>query len=82
MICEYPLREMLEFHKSRKAEGTILVTKVEDPSKYGVVVGDADGKINAFVEKPKVCGLHEFSCYLLRIIEREYQIVARHQSSL
>lgn len=53
VICEYPLRDMLEFHRSRKAEGTLLVTKVEDPSKYGVVVADGDGKINAFVEKPK-----------------------------
>eukprot|EP00210_Caulerpa_lentillifera_P005816 g5562.t1 len=53
VICDYPLRELLEFHKSRQAEGTILVTKVDDPSKYGVVVSDRDGKIDAFVEKPK-----------------------------
>ncbi|GAB4814853.1 hypothetical protein N2152v2_001899 [Parachlorella kessleri] len=53
VICEYPLREMMEFHKSRGAEGTILVTKVEDPSKYGVVVSDESGKIERFVEKPK-----------------------------
>lgn len=28
VICEYPLKEMLEFHKARSAEGTLLVTKV------------------------------------------------------
>jgi mannose-1-phosphate guanylyltransferase len=28
VICEYPLTEMLEFHKANKAEGTLLVTKV------------------------------------------------------
>ena len=31
-----------------------MVTRVEDPSRYGVVVMDAEGKIDAFVEKPKV----------------------------
>ena len=29
---------MVEFHKSHGGEGTIVVTKVEEPSKYGVVV--------------------------------------------
>eukprot|EP00889_Picochlorum_renovo_P005610 jgi/Picre1/32640/NNA_007986.t1 len=42
------------FHKKSKAEATILVTKVEDPSKYGVVVYDKEsGLIDRFVEKPK-----------------------------
>lgn len=73
VICEYPLREMLEFHKSRKAEGTILVTKVEDPSKYGVVVADADGKINAFVEKPKV-GEYILECKAKRVSNRSSKL--------
>lgn len=53
VICEYPLKEMLDFHNARDAEATILVTKVEDPSKYGVVVMDEYGQIERFVEKPK-----------------------------
>ena len=53
VICEYPLADMMAFHKSTGAEATILVTKVEDPSKYGVVVMDEGGKIDRFVEKPK-----------------------------
>lgn len=53
VICEYPLKDMLDFHKARKAEATILVTKVEDPSKYGVVVMDEYGQVQRFVEKPK-----------------------------
>lgn len=28
MVCDYPLKEMLEFHRARDAEATILVTKV------------------------------------------------------
>jgi NDP-sugar pyrophosphorylase family protein len=28
VVCDYPLKEMLEFHRARDAEATILVTKV------------------------------------------------------
>jgi len=45
VICEYPLAAMLEFHKQHGKEGTIMVTQVEDPSKYGVVVSNQDGMI-------------------------------------
>ncbi|KAG9508655.1 Mannose-1-phosphate guanyltransferase beta, partial [Fragariocoptes setiger] len=53
IICDYPFQEMIDFHKSHGAEGTIVVTRVEEPSKYGVVVfDDTSGKIARFVEKP------------------------------
>jgi mannose-1-phosphate guanylyltransferase len=45
---------LVDFHKSHGGEGTIVVTKVEDPSKYGVVVNHQDStKIERFVEKPQ-----------------------------
>ena len=45
---------MVEFHKQHGREGTIVVTKVDEPSKYGVVVYDQNtGKIDKFVEKPQ-----------------------------
>ena len=45
---------MMAFHKKHGREGTIAVTKVEEPSKYGVVVyNEQDGKIERFVEKPQ-----------------------------
>jgi mannose-1-phosphate guanylyltransferase len=47
------LQKMVAYHKAHGKEGTMLVTKVTHPSKYGVVVSDATGKISAFVEKPK-----------------------------
>ncbi|CAF1702288.1 hypothetical protein HID58_052855 [Brassica napus] len=57
VICEYPLLEMIEFHKNHAAEASIMVTKVDDPSKYGVVVMEEEGKeesrVESFVEKPK-----------------------------
>lgn len=30
VVCDYPLKEMLEFHRARDAEATILVTKVRN----------------------------------------------------
>lgn len=53
VICTFPLKEMLAFHKAHGKEGTIMVTPVEDPSKYGVVLYEKDGKIQKFIEKPK-----------------------------
>jgi len=54
VTSEYPFKELLAFHKNHGKEGTIFVTKVEDPSKYGVVVAKKNGEIERFVEKPKV----------------------------
>ncbi|CAH8330877.1 unnamed protein product [Eruca vesicaria subsp. sativa] len=57
VICEYPLLEMIEFHKNHGAEASIMVTKVDDPSKYGVVVMEEEAteeaRVESFVEKPK-----------------------------
>jgi mannose-1-phosphate guanylyltransferase len=53
VICEYRLQEFLDFHKAHGAEGTLMVTRVDEPSKYGVVISGADGQIQRFVEKPR-----------------------------
>ncbi len=39
-------------HHEVGAEGTIALTPVDDPSRYGVVPTDARGKVLGFVEKP------------------------------
>lgn len=76
IICDYPFQKMIDFHKSHKAEGTIVVTRVDDPSKYGVVIYDQKGKVERFVEKPtefvsnKInAGLYIFSKSILDRIE-------------
>jgi len=53
VICEFPFEKLLVFHKKHGKEGTIVVTKVEEPSKYGVVVSKDNGEIEQFVEKPQ-----------------------------
>ncbi|CAA3002779.1 mannose-1-phosphate guanylyltransferase 1-like [Olea europaea var. sylvestris] len=55
VISEYPLKQMIEFHKSHGGEASIMVTKVDEPSKYGVVVlEESTGQVERFVEKPKL----------------------------
>ncbi|MFS7968671.1 putative nucleotidyltransferase [Helianthus anomalus] len=55
VISEYPLKEMIAFHKSHRGEASMLVTKVDEPSKYGVVVTEeSTGKVERYVEKPKI----------------------------
>ncbi|ELU15028.1 hypothetical protein CAPTEDRAFT_154984 [Capitella teleta] len=54
IICDFPFEEMIKFHQNHGKEGTIVVTKVEEPSKYGVVVFEpTSGSIHSFVEKPQ-----------------------------
>lgn len=54
VTCEYPFKELAAFHKAHGDEGTIVVTKVEEPSKYGVIVHKPNHptRIDRFVEKP------------------------------
>lgn len=54
VICDFPFKKMIEFHKTHGKEGSIVVTKVKDPTKYGVVVYDKLGKIESFIEKPQI----------------------------
>lgn len=53
IICDFPFKELAKFHMKHGKEGTIVVTKVEQPSKYGVVVYKENGVIDKFVEKPQ-----------------------------
>ncbi len=40
-------------HHATGAEGTIALTPVDDPSRFGVVPLDVDGRVEAFIEKPE-----------------------------
>ena len=52
VLTDLDVTELWNFHKSHGAEGTIALTPVDDPSRYGVVPIDDDGRVIAFVEKP------------------------------
>ena len=52
-ISDINLSEVVAFHKSKKATSTITLTAVEDPSQFGIVITEEDGRISRFMEKPK-----------------------------
>ncbi|KAK7942863.1 mannose-1-phosphate guanyltransferase [Apiospora hydei] len=54
VTCEFPFQKLVDFHNAHGDEGTICVTKVEEPSKYGVIVHKPShpSRIDRFVEKP------------------------------
>jgi mannose-1-phosphate guanylyltransferase len=54
VLSDLDVGELWEFHQRSGAEGTIGLTPVDDPSRYGVVPIDDDGRVEAFVEKPPV----------------------------
>lgn len=53
IICDFPFEQLERYHRQHGREGTIVVTKVEEPSKYGVVLYKPDGCIQDFIEKPQ-----------------------------
>ncbi|CAD2219108.1 mannose-1-phosphate guanylyltransferase [Angomonas deanei] len=79
VTCRFPLRELLAFHKNHGKEGTIMVTKVSEWDKYGVVVYDKSNfKIEQFVEKPKTyvgdrinAGIYVFNKSILNRIPKQ-----------
>jgi mannose-1-phosphate guanylyltransferase len=52
VLTDADLSALIEFHRQSGAEATIGLTPVDDPSAFGVVPTDPDGRVEAFIEKP------------------------------
>jgi mannose-1-phosphate guanylyltransferase len=52
-LRETDLDALQSFHRERTTHATILLTPVEDPSRYGLVRVDGDGRVLSFLEKPR-----------------------------
>ncbi|GAE87947.1 sugar phosphate nucleotidyltransferase [Acetivibrio straminisolvens] len=72
ILSDIDIADMIRFHKEKGAMATIAVTRVDNPSAYGVIEHDDDSFITAFKEKPKP---HESKSNLINagvyIFERE-----------
>lgn len=77
------LGAMLAFHRERGAAGTVLLAPVEDPSRYGLVRCAEDGRVRAFVEKPRAeeidtnlinAGLYVLEPSVLELVEPGRQV--------
>lgn len=52
VLTDVDLAMVLERHRGTGAEATIVLTPVEDPSRFGVVPTDPAGRVIRFIEKP------------------------------
>jgi mannose-1-phosphate guanylyltransferase len=52
VLTDLDIGAFVAFHESRGAEATIALHRVDDPSRYGVVPTDGEGRVIQFVEKP------------------------------
>jgi NDP-sugar pyrophosphorylase family protein len=53
ILTNCDLIKLIDFHRSKKAAVTIALTPIDDPSRYGLVSTDDEGKVLEFLEKPK-----------------------------
>ena len=52
IFTDLDITGMFAFHRSRGAKVTIALSWVDDPSAFGVVETDSDGRVKCFTEKP------------------------------
>ncbi|MBI3755480.1 MAG: NTP transferase domain-containing protein [Deltaproteobacteria bacterium] len=52
VLTDFDLMKAVEFHKKKRAAATMILTRVENPLPFGIVVTDEAGKISRFMEKP------------------------------
>jgi mannose-1-phosphate guanylyltransferase len=54
VMTDLDLQSMLGYHRERQSKLTIALTPVEDPTSFGLVETDDAGRIQRFIEKPRV----------------------------
>jgi mannose-1-phosphate guanylyltransferase len=52
VLCNVDFSKLLKTHRAKKADGTLTLVAVKDPSAFGLIETDAAGKIRKFIEKP------------------------------
>jgi mannose-1-phosphate guanylyltransferase len=53
ILTDVDLAKIVELHRAKKAVATIALAAVDDPTKYGLVKTNAEGRVVQFTEKPK-----------------------------
>jgi len=62
-LTDINITEVIKFHKKKKARATLTLTEVMDPTTYGLVFTDKQGRVLNFIEKPsweRVEGLDKY----------------------
>jgi NDP-sugar pyrophosphorylase family protein len=53
ILTDLDLKRVIEEHNERRAAATLVLAPVENPSAYGLVETEPDGRVRRFLEKPK-----------------------------
>jgi len=53
VLTDINIADVIAYHREKNAAATIVLTPVENPSAYGLVETEADGRVRRFLEKPK-----------------------------
>ena len=76
VLTDIDLNQVIKMHRERKASATIVLVRVPNPTAYGLVETEADGKIRRFLEKPKAdevtCDTINAGVYILEPKVLEY----------
>lgn len=88
VLTAIDLNDLLQFHDDSSADATIALTPVEDPTLYGVVETALDGRIQRFLEKPKIeevttnyinAGIYVYQRHLLDLIPDDQEFSVEHE---
>ena len=52
VLTDFDLEAAVRSHRDRRAEASIVLTRVDSPLAYGIVITDESGRIVRFLEKP------------------------------
>jgi len=52
ILTDFDLGAAVAYHRQGGAEVTMVLTRVENPLSYGIVITDAAGRVSRFLEKP------------------------------
>lgn len=52
LLTDFDLTAAMAWHEEKKSDATLLLTRMENPLAYGIVITDDDGRIVRFLEKP------------------------------
>ena len=53
VLTDIDMNDVIRFHRERQAAATIVLTPVPNPTDYGLVETEKDGRVRRFLEKPK-----------------------------
>jgi NDP-sugar pyrophosphorylase family protein len=53
VLTDLVIGNVIEFHREKKADATIVLAPVENPAAFGLVETDIGNRVRSFIEKPK-----------------------------